>query len=64
MDVNFVIRIAGIGLLVGIAYTLLNKSGRDEMAMLVSVAGTVIVFIMIVTRISELVDTVKELFGL
>ncbi|MBR4881688.1 MAG: stage III sporulation protein AC, partial [Clostridia bacterium] len=42
----------------------LNKSGRDEMAMLVSVAGVIIVLVMIISQLSELLDSVKSIFGL
>ena len=64
MDITLILKIAGVGLLVSIAYIVLNKSGRDEMAMLVSVAGVIIVLVMIITQLSELIDTVKTVFGL
>ena len=64
MDISLILKIAGIGFLVSISYILLNKSGRDEMAMLVSVAGIVIVLIMIITQLSDLIDRVRSLFGI
>ncbi len=64
MDISLILKIAGIGVLVSIAYIVLNKSGRDEMAMLVSVAGVIIVLFMLISQLSELIDTVKTLFGL
>lgn len=64
MDVTLILKIAGMGLLVSIAYIILNKAGRDEMAMLVSLAGVIIVLLMIVTQLSELVDTVRDIFGI
>ncbi|MBE6574560.1 MAG: stage III sporulation protein AC [Ruminococcaceae bacterium] len=64
MDVTLILKIAGAGLLVSIAYIILNKAGRDEMAMLVSLAGVIIVLLMIVNELSDLMTTVKTLFGL
>lgn len=64
MDVTVILKIAGVGLLVSIAYIILNKAGRDEMAMLVSLAGVIIVLLMIVTQLSELMDTVRNIFGI
>ena len=64
MDVTLILKISGMGLLVSIAYIILNKAGRDEMAMLVSLAGVIIVLLMIVTQLSELMDTVRDIFGL
>ncbi|MBE6686949.1 MAG: stage III sporulation protein AC [Ruminococcaceae bacterium] len=64
MDVTLILKIAGVGMLVSVAYIILNKAGRDEMAMLVSLAGVIIVLLMIITRLSELLDTVREIFGI
>ncbi len=64
MDITVIMRIAGIGFLVSISYILLNRAGRDEMAMLVSVAGAIIVLIMIISQLGDLLDTVKGTFGL
>ncbi|MBR5514620.1 MAG: stage III sporulation protein AC [Clostridia bacterium] len=64
MDVTLILKIAGMGMLVSIAYIILNKAGRDEMAMLVSLTGVIIVLLMIVTQLSDLMDTVRDLFGI
>lgn len=64
MDVTLILKIAGVGMLVSVTYIILNKAGRDEMAMLVSLAGVIIVLLMIITRLSELLDTVREIFGI
>lgn len=64
MDITLIMKIAGVGMLVSIAYIILNKAGRDEMAMFVSLAGVIIVLLMIVSQLSELMDTVKSIFGL
>ena len=63
MDVNLIFKVAGIGVLVAIASSILNKSGRDEQAMLVTVAGIVVVMLMLVGEIGELFESVRAIFG-
>lgn len=62
MDVDLIFKIAGIGIMVSILNVLLNKSGREEYAMMTTIAGLVIVLMMIVKEIAELFDTVKTVF--
>lgn len=64
MDVGLILKIAGVGLLVSVVCQILTRSGREEQAMLVSVAGVVIVMLLLVQRISDLLTTVRTLFGL
>ena len=64
MNADLIIKIAGIGIIVAVAYQLLSRSGRDEQAMLVSLAGIVIVLLMIMGQISDLFSTVQRIFGL
>jgi len=64
MDVGLIMKVAGIGMIVTVACQILSKAGRDEQATLVSIAGIVIVLIMLVSEIGALFDTVKEVFGL
>lgn len=59
-----IFKIIGIGLLVSVAYQILSKSGRDEQAMLVTLAGIVVVLLMLVGEISDLLTTIRDLFGL
>ncbi len=63
MDVSLILRIAGVGVLVSVATAILNKSGRDEQAMLVTVAGIVAVMLMLVDEIGALFDSVQAVFG-
>ena len=63
MDVSLILRVAGVGILVAIAAQILSKSGRDEQATLVTVAGLVVVFLMLVQEIGRLFDTVRGIFG-
>ena len=62
MDISLIIKIAGIGILVALASQILSKSGRDEQAMFVTIAGIVVTLMLLVSQIRELFDTVRSLF--
>ncbi len=64
MDVDFIFRIAAIGILVAVLNQVLSRSGRDEQAMMTTLAGLVVVLMMMVQKISDLFLLVKGLFGL
>ncbi|MBR6921914.1 MAG: stage III sporulation protein AC [Clostridia bacterium] len=64
MDIDIIFKVAGVGLLVAVTYVVLSKSGRDEMAMLLSLCGIVIILIMIVGRVSDLFTYIRASFGL
>lgn len=63
MDVSLILKVAGIGLTVSIAYQLLAKYGRDEQAVLVSLAGIIIVMLMLVDKIGALFNSIRAVFG-
>lgn len=64
MDVSLILRIAGVGLLVAIATQILSKNGRDEQATFVTVAGLIVVFLVLIREIGGLFDTIRSTFGL
>ena len=64
MDVDLIFRIAAIGILVSVLNQVLSRSGRDEQATMVTLAGLVVVLMMVVQEISNLFTLVKNLFGL
>lgn len=64
MDVDLIFKIAAIGILVSVLNRVLARSGRDEQATMVTLAGLVVVLMLVVREISALFDLVKELFGL
>lgn len=64
MDISLILRAAGIGLIVSVVCQILSKSGREEQAMLVSVAGVIIVILMLVKEMGTLIDTIRRIFGL
>ena len=62
MDVELIFRIAGVGIVVAVLNQLLQRSGRDEQAMMTTIAGLVVVLMMLANKIAELFDLVKTLF--
>lgn len=64
MDVDLIFKIAAIGILVSVLNQVLTRSGREEQATMTTLAGLVVVLMMVVTKIAELFDLVKVLFDL
>ena len=64
MDVDLIFKIAAIGILVAELNLLLVRSGREEQAMMTTLAGLIVVLMMLVRQISDLFDLVKSLFSL
>ena len=64
MDVTLILRIAGVGILVSVAGNILSKSGRDEQAVFVTIAGIIIVLLMLVGEIDRLFTSVRNILGL
>ena len=64
MDVDLIFKIAAIGILVAVLNQVLSRAGRDEQAMMTTLAGLVVVLMMVVQEIANLFDMVKNLFDL
>ena len=64
MEIGLILKIAGVGILVSIISSILGKSGKDEQAMMVTIAGIVVVMLMLVEEIGVLLQTVQTVFGL
>ena len=64
MDVDLIFKIAAVGLLVAVLNLLLSRSGRDEQALMTTIAGLVVVLVLLVREIAELFDLIRELFDL
>ena len=64
MNIALVLKVAGVGLVVAVAYQILQKSGRDELATYVSLAGVVIVMLLLVYEIDSLFRTIRRIFGI
>ena len=63
MDVELIFKIAAVGIIVAVLSQLLIRSGREEQAMLTTLAGLIVVLTMIITQISSLCETIKRLFN-
>ena len=64
MDVDFIFQVAGIGIIVAVLNQLLQRSGRDDQAMMTTLAGVIIVLSIVIKEISTLFETVRTLFNL
>lgn len=63
MNVDLIFKIAAVGIIVAVLNLLLARSGRDEQALMVSLAGLVVVLVVVVQEISGLFQLIKGLFG-
>ena len=64
MEINIVFRIAAVGILVAVLHQVLMRAGREEQAMLTTLAGLVVVLFWVIQYVSQLFDTVQTLFQL
>lgn len=64
MEVDFIFKIAAVGIIVAVLNQLLVRSGREDQAMLTTLAGLIVVLMMVIPKISTLFTTIKSLFGL
>ena len=64
IDVDLIFKIAAIGIIVSVLNQVLIRSGREEQATMTTLAGLIVVLMMMIEQISTLFDTVKTVFGL
>ena len=64
MDVDLIFKIAGVGIVVAVLNQLLVRSGREEQALLTTIAGLVAVLYVLTREIGNLFETIKQIFGL
>ena len=64
MEIGFILKIAGIGMIVAVCAQVLSRVGRDDQAMLVSVAGIILGLILLVGEMGELIRIITEAFGI
>ena len=62
--VDLIFKVAAIGILVAVLYMLLCRTGRDDQAMMTTIAGLIVVLLMVIQEISNLFTTIKDIFGL
>jgi len=63
MEIDIIFKIAGVGIITAVTNQVLKHSGKDEITMLTTLAGVVIVLFMLINMISELFNTIKTLFN-
>lgn len=64
MDISLIVKITGIGILVAVASQILTKSGRDEQAMFVTIAGMLVALMLLINEIGDLFDLIASVFGM
>mgnify|MGYP003295353456 CR=1 FL=1 len=64
MDIDLIFKIAGVGIIVAVLNLVLKRAEREEQAMMTTLAGLVVVLMLMVEEIGALFDTVKTVFGL
>ena len=64
MNVDLIFQIAGVGIIVAVLNQLLTRAGREEQALLTTIAGLVVVLFIVTQQIGDLFDTVKSIFNL
>ena len=64
MSISVLLKIAGVELLVSVAYQILQKYGRDEQATFVSIAGVILVMFLIINELDSLFRTLRSVFGI
>ena len=64
MEVDLIFKIAGIGIIVAVLNILLQRSGRDEQAMMTTIAGLVVVMMMLIKEIATLFETIRDVFSI
>lgn len=64
MDIAFLFKIAGIGLIVAVLQQMLSKAGREEFATLTVLTGIIVIIAMIIPQLSEVFEEIESIFGL
>lgn len=64
LDIDLIFKIAAIGILIAVLNQLLIRAGREDIATMVTIAGLIIVLLMVVDLVSNLFESVKRIFGL
>ena len=64
MDINLLFKIAGVGIIVAVLHQILTKAGREDQAMMTTLAGVIIVLTIVIKEISALFATVRTVFDL
>ncbi len=64
MDISLLFKIAGVGMLIAVSYQILQRAGREEQAVLLSLAGVVFVLLIVMDKVGELLGELRAVFGI
>ncbi len=64
MEVDLILKVAGIGMIITVVCYIMSKAGREELSTMVSLAGTVLILLLIADRIGQLIASLRGVFGL
>lgn len=64
MDISFLLKIVGAGILIAVSYQILQRAGRDEQAMLLSLTGVIFVLLVLIGKIGDLFTQIRTIFGI
>ncbi len=64
MDIDIILKVAGVGMIVAVICQILSRAGRDDQSTLVSLTGIVIIFILIAKEIGVLIGELRSVFGI
>ncbi len=63
MDVDLILKVAGVGMIITVVCQIMSKVGKDEQSGLVSLAGTVIILLLLAEEIGKLINALRSVFG-
>ena len=63
MDIELIFKVAGVGIIVSVLNVLLKKAERDEQALMTTIAGLVVVLMLMIDEIAQLYERVRDAFG-
>lgn len=64
MDVDIIMKVAGVGMIVAVVCQILSKAGRDEQSTMVSITGIVIILLLVVEEMGVLMESLRRIFGI
>lgn len=64
MDVELILKVAGVGMIITVVCQIMSKAGRDEQSTLVSLVGMVLILLLLAEEIGRLIDTLRGVFGI
>ena len=64
MDVSLIFKLAGVGMLVAVSYQILQRAGREEQALMLSLTGVVLILIVLMSKLGELYGEIRSIFGI